>query len=202
MTESPIEAPRRRRRRNWAPEVLFEIERLNAFGVSAPKIQEAMDRDPALNALGVPGERTIRNIIADLPSGDGSGRWSIADDDGDEIRFLLEVLRHVIQMSNGKMRNLSIAEAKVLRVIAKAAPDLEPVFAYLTARRYVAQQEKKESTFDLDAYLAFQPWVQGGEADAAEDREYVNLPAYQRGVKEGWFENRDLQFSGEIRDFL
>lgn len=194
----------RRRRRIYDPAVLVAIERGVAQGLTAARIEEKLKEDEGLEGKATPSARTIRDIATRLTPEDESEAWTLATDDGDETQFLLRVLRQVIWMSNGKWRQLSVAEARVLKLIRKATwdLDLDEITAYLTARRYVSLLARGESTADLDAYLAFAPWVFDQEQEDSGDGGFINAPAYQRGVAERWFENRNFQFAEELDAFL
>lgn len=195
MTSQKSKPVRRRKRgRSVDPEVLTAIEALELRGLSAKTIEESLQRDEKLAGMHIPSRRSILNIIKDLQPRDGTEPWSFVSDDGDEVRFVLDVLRDVIQISSGKRRRLSVAEAGLLKRIHQVAPDLGTFATYLTTRRYLAAGAREESTDDLDAYLAFAPWLDHMKAKTGGKARTDESP-YSNGVACGWFENRHVSIT-------
>jgi hypothetical protein len=151
-------------------------------GWSAGQIHEALERDP--NTAGrAPSRRTIERKVKEHRSDDSSGTWSLVTTTPDDAALILPVLAAIIRGTKGKVTTLTNAEAKEIVTILTACPSIDPLRAFLYARLYLARAKNNASTVDIDAYLAFMPWV-----DDAKHQ------AWAAACKAGWIQSPPLMF--------
>lgn len=129
------------------------------------KVHEAFPKD-------APVEKTVQNIVSSRRP-DETGAWepTVAAPDIDAA-LVLPLLAHVIEVTEGKRRHLTLAEARLLTAVRTAAPTIAPAAALALAREYISATTP---TYDLDAFLAFAPW------DNVESRRL-----YEVALTDGW----------------
>src|SRR4051812_24752285 len=85
------------------PDVRQAIADLTMQGFSAPDIQRKLDRRTDLE--GVPIDlRTIQRWMKAYRPADPSNPWSFADADPEEARLALDIVIHVIDTTDGRLR--------------------------------------------------------------------------------------------------
>lgn len=168
--------PVRRTKRRLSRKVLDKIEELANDGYAATQVLIELQKDRNLKGEYLPPLRTLQRIIRDdiIPQ-DPSGPWSLADSEGIDAPAILEVLAEVISHTEGRVKSVTRNEAKWIVSISRAVPDLPTWGVFTLARAYLKREETKESTADLDTYLAFAPW---------RDREHEE--AYKKAVEAGY----------------
>lgn len=148
----------------WPPKHIYgELER--TYGVQAP------------------GYRTVQRIVAELTPKDASGPWTMSEDpDGDEAALVLPIIAAAIEMSAGKLRGVTVAQARWIVRLRRVVPELgERIVFYLAYRFVLAETTDRAGRLieETEQWLAFAPW----RSDAARAR-------YFRAVREGWIGNR------------
>jgi hypothetical protein len=167
-------------RRGWDGPLVRRVFNLALDGWSAAEIERELNRLVESGSLvldRVPTLRTVERWVKDVRPNHSSGRWRLDVSDGEDAAFLLAVRVAVMDVTDGRVRDLSVASVAWLRVILAVAPDLEPTAAYRLARLYQSRVERKQDTGNLDAWLAFGPW-----------RSPQAAAAYERAVERGWIE--------------
>ena len=125
--------------------------------------------------LKLPRQKTIENWFNDLNVSDESGTWSFANDETGMSGVILDTLRQLIETTNGRINSITTAEAGFITQIYSVAPNLDALMRWFIARWYVANKSREEPTAGLDAYLAYQPWL-NAQREAS----------YRRAVDRGW----------------
>jgi hypothetical protein len=102
--------------------------------------------------------RTLRRVVADHRRFDDSGPWEIdaaqVIDPDAAFAVLSDVIRHTV----GRVSQLSRLEARWVTTLTALWGDLPPWTVYRLAREYIIRRQRKESSLDLDTFLAFAPW--------------------------------------------
>lgn len=161
MATNPSKSVRERKRpRETDQRVVAAVEQLALMGWRAAEINQVLRRSAEFEGL-LPSDRTIRSIVAQLTPEDDSSRWRLDAETANEAPFLLGVLRVISRISHGRRQHLTQNEARSLKAISRAVPDVPPALAFVVARAYIARSDE-ESTSDLDLMLALRPWVPGG----------------------------------------
>lgn len=130
------------------------------------------------------GIRTIQAIRTDALRRDSSGAWSSAVASAEELAAVLPVLAWLLERT--AIRGLTVAEASALLTLTSYAPDLPVGSRFWVARRLAAARESGGPTTDLDQYLAFAPWQDGGArySKAFCDGKISNYLRFGGGVPE------------------
>ena len=156
----------RRRTRRTDPDVVSLIERLALEGWTATQTlrqlegsDEYADRAPSL--------RTVQDIARRVTPQSPGEQWTFATSDPDDAGTVLAALAAAIGRTGGRVNRISLDEAAMIARIARARPTIPPVTAWECARLYLARKRSGHSTDGLDAFLAFEPWRDGGELYAA-----------------------------------
>ena len=166
-------------------DVRVEIENLGLRGWSATQVEERLlTQDEMRHRL--PSLRTIQRILRELPKADDSGEWSLASADKADAPPVLEVLREVIEQTEGRIRTLTLKEADLISKLRSAAPALSPWRTYTVARTYIRHEARGDSTEELDATLAF---LGGGTR-----RDFAR---WSKAVAEGWVQTPFEWFHGD-----
>jgi hypothetical protein len=131
-----------------------------------------------------PTDRTVENIAREVTPRDSSGDWSPTDSDN-PMPQLREVLATVIERTEGRKRHLTKREAETTGRLLAFAPDVPPWQAYVLARWYLAEREANAPTEDLDEWLAFAPWQDGGAR-------------YERAFERGWIDDAFTDAAGRF----
>ena len=113
----------------------------------------------------IPTVRTVERIVKERRTLDASGPWSLADNDGDEIRLILEVRRVLIENFGHDVHRFSKEEAAWVLKIRRLAEDLDTYIAWIVALMYSSHLKAGLSTASLDDYLTFTPWRSGEESE-------------------------------------
>lgn len=146
------------------------IEQLAWEGRGPADIKRELDKMQADGKIQYsPDIKTVRKYAKGAASLDLSGPWSLAADDTGEPAAVLDALEAAVYATKGRVRTLTMAEARMVARIARAtdyvatglpAPDL-----WRLARLYVARTDRQDDTVDLDAFLALRPWKSQGDWD-------------------------------------
>ncbi|MBE3590444.1 MAG: hypothetical protein IMW98_06435 [Firmicutes bacterium] len=150
----------KRKRRRFPEEVYQAIYRMvreegltNAAQIHERLVQAFPDTAPT--------DRTVRAIVRELLPPDPSGPWQPGpDDDPEEAALVLEAWAETMARAKGRAswKLPSRERARWIAWIRSGWPDLDPVVAVVLATDYWARRASKQSTADLDAFLAFAPW--------------------------------------------
>ena len=175
-----------------ARQVVQELERLKGYVEAkvGPRLRQAASNEEllevaeglaplhldlldvlALLEAKIPDERTIRRRITERRPPDPHDPWTLATTKGDKAARLLPVLRAVLERTEGRTKGFSKATAEWVVRVRRAAPDLDPWYAYRIALAY--QRRTDLDTEDLDILLAFTP--RRGPALPAERQEAGNV---------------------------
>jgi len=198
-----------------ARQVVQELERLKGYVEAkvGPRLRQAASNEEllevaeglaplhldlldvlALLEAKIPDERTIRRRITERRPPDPHDPWTLATTKGDKAARLLPVLRAVLERTEGRTKGFSKATAEWVVRVRRAAPDLDPWYAYRIALAY--QRRTDLDTEDLDILLAFTP--RRGE------KEMDSLFAWARAHRPKWLLRTRLLLkdSGEFWDEL
>ena len=159
----------RRRKRSVLPAILGRILELIAIpGASAAGIHHQLEEEAESGKVGfskgdVPSVRTVQSIVSEYRLPGPSDPWSLADAQGDEAELVMPILQEVIEHTEGRVCQLTSAEAEWIAAIRRIEREpypqgLSPWDIYLLAREYVLLKERGEPTTGVDAFLAFTPW--------------------------------------------
>ena len=144
-------------RRRISGEIQEHIEELGLKGWSATQIQESLDNDPHIKEEDIPSLRTIQRVVAELKVEDNSGTWDWGESNED-IRPVLDVLRNVVTMTEGRVNSFTNREAKLVAKVREAAPNLYGEVVYFIVLEILRRKSKGASVHDIEGFLAFRPW--------------------------------------------
>lgn len=111
-----------------------------------------------------PGLRTIQEHVRRLQVDDTSGAWDLASADPATVSVVLNVLAVVVEDTDGRIREVTKAEAQWIVTIHQARADLSSWAIYVLARGATRREARGESLEVLTLYLALAPWRGGDEA--------------------------------------
>ena len=159
----------RTRKRNVLPAILGRILELatvrgaSAAGIHQQIEDEARSKEATFKLKDVPSVRTVQNIVREYTPRQPSDPWSLTDAQGDEAELVMPILQEVIEYTEGRVCQLTSAEAEWIAAIRRIEREPYPNGLsfwdiYLLAREYVLLKERGEPTTGVDAYLAFAPW--------------------------------------------
>jgi hypothetical protein len=154
---------RRKRRRDIKPKIESEIRRKALVeGWTAADIHGFLNKeanDGAWNENDVPSVRTIQRVVKDLKIQQDTSVWSPMGDVGEEdSRFILDVLRVAISVTEGRKCSFTIGESEMLLKLKRAMPDASPFVVWILLRLYMLYEANGDDTLPLDTYLAYAPW--------------------------------------------
>ena len=160
---------KRIRKRSVLPGIQRRIVALSADpGSSAAAIrrelvEKAKSEEAGFTENDIPSLRTVQSIVSEYTARHPSDPWSLADAQGDEAELVMPILQEVIEHTEGRVCQLTSAEAEWIAAIRRLEREpypkgLSPWDIYLLAREYVLLKERGEPTTGVDAYLAFTPW--------------------------------------------
>jgi hypothetical protein len=160
------------------------VKALDDVGFSAAEIQRMLgDHSPP--------DRTVRSIVQQNALEDASGAWTPINgiEPSTSLGHVLDVLRVVVAISEGRRPYLTRNEAARIAQLAAAAPDLSPLNLFRLARLYMRRIHDKQRTEDLDIYLAFAPWRDDESAaryaDVVKASRIATAPEYFAGAPKG-----------------
>jgi hypothetical protein len=132
--------------------------------LSAPEIHRRVEARYGPRSISL---STVRRVITEIGE-DESAPWSAMEADPDEAELVLPVLRAVIQNAIvvGRPLRLSQAEAVAISHIRAVTGEAVPLWDVLQLA--TAYAHGLIDPADLDAFLAFRPWVGADEAAAYE----------------------------------
>lgn len=141
------------------PDVRERIEELALAGWGPSAIErELLASDLASRSVGI---RTIQTIVSAVRRTDDSGPWSSATGTPEELATALPVLASLREHT--LIGRLTVDEVRALSRLAAYAPELPELTRFWIARRMVAARQSDESMAELDYFLAFAPWRDGGK---------------------------------------
>lgn len=146
-----------RRRRYWPTPVMETIEGMISEGYSAKQIREYLESELE-GQKKLPDVRTIQRMISEHDHADETGPWEIGPAADIDPGAALAVLGEVMALTEGRVSQLSKAEARWVSTLRMVWGDLPSYHLYGLARLYIWRRHRKETTADLDAFLAFAPW--------------------------------------------
>lgn len=105
--------------------------------------------------------KTVERVVKDMrPAQEKSEIWSLADSDGADSRRILRVLAYVIIESKHRVTFFTKMEAEWVLRLSYAAPGLDALRIWLLGKLYqIRLTRETPNTQDLDAYVAFRPWI-------------------------------------------
>ena len=192
---------RQRRYRRTPPEVLRFIEdqaRLNRASAATEIRRIAIDE---YGDVAVPGERTVRELVNEARGAAGTP-WRLEDRECD-ASVVLEVLRAVVEVSNGSVRGFDVDEARLITAIHGVAEKMDAVAKYLWAMRYKQRRALNEPTEDLDVALALRLWdpdVPHSVAKQAAERGLVSLALVKERIART--ERGSLYYSSDHENYF
>lgn len=154
------------KRPTTAPEALAEIAWLASLGHTGADIHRMLSGDPRFKNgefYGGPGLRTIQEHVRRQASHDTSGVWDLASADPATASVVLNVLAVVIRDTDGRIQEVTKAEAQWVGTIHQARPDLPEWTTYVLARMALRGEAQGESLKALTFFLAVAPWRGGDE---------------------------------------
>lgn len=154
-------------RKSYQPvELVQAVRDLVLKGYSPSQIYKHLEAQKCFKPM--PTLRTIQRMVKEIAPPDLSEEWSLADAEPEDARFVLDLLAVLTRVSEGRT-TLSRAMAEWALKVRKAAPSLPIYRTYEFAMEYRRQMEQRESTRDLDLFLALTPWESTDDADAYEN---------------------------------
>jgi len=145
---------------NLSTERLYEqvLELAIVHDLSATKIHREL---LSVGDAQIPHLRTIQRWVRDMARRSDSQTWTLSESDILEAREVIPVLEVIIVRSRGHIRTVSRAEGRWIGLIAASAPSLHKWSVWVLARLYEMRANQEGSFQDLDAFLAFTPWIDG-----------------------------------------
>jgi hypothetical protein len=140
---------------------------------SASAIHRVLDDDERFRGR-VPEPRTITRYMTKVRTVDPAERWQLLDATLDEARLVLPVLREILQVTDGRVRWFSRAEASIIARLRAATSETIPAwnaYSYAVAWSPI-HAAGGETLYHLDAAIALIDWttVPADEAYAAYSR--------------------------------
>ena len=156
------------RRRYIAAETQDAIEELIDGAYSPKQIEEKLHGDEEFKSLPrpLPTLRTIQRMVAEKL--DESGPWELDPTPDIDSVAAFAVLSEVIRHTEGRVSRLSRLEARWVTALVALRGELPAWEVYRLAREYILRRQQKQTTADLDAFLAFAPW------QAAQSKTYMD----------------------------
>lgn len=145
---------------------------------TAKQIHKQITEDFPNRGMDIPALRTVQERVKRLRVRDTSGRWVFAEADPGEAGPVLESIAAVIEQTDGRIRQVTRAEAAWITRLANARPTLPAYERWFLARFYLTRTANNDPVGDLDSYLAFAPW----ESPEARER-------YVTAIEEGWIQS-------------
>lgn len=141
-----------------ADERLYDkvLELAIAHGLSATDVHREL---LASEGEDIPHLRTIQRWVREMTRRNDSAEWSIGESDILEAREVIPVLEAIIIRSRGEIRTVTQAEARWIGLVAASAPGLDKWRVWVVARLYQMREHQGAGFDDLDAFLAFTPWI-------------------------------------------
>lgn len=160
-----------------------QVEGMIRFGLTSEEIAARLAAAVTAGKLSwAPTGRTIRNwITAGRVRGPAKpdDPWSLITGHPDDLPLVIPAIPHVLALPPAA-RWLSVREAELIARVRKAAPDLPVAAAVTVSALYAGRESRRESTADLDLYLAGGPW-----RDGVDDVAYARL-ADRAGLPRIW----------------
>ena len=149
---------KRNRRRNLDRYIEAWIQGKARLGFQPIEIHRQMLKEQQfLNRDNLPSEKTVQRVVNDVMIKDTSGPWTISDvkvDIGnislDDARLILDILRVVFLITEGKKRSFTIKEAQWVLKIAKLRPQMDYVTIFMFAQFYIYSETKGVNMEALD----------------------------------------------------
>lgn len=153
---------KRKRRRDIKPLVESEIRDKAVFGGRTAadifRFLQQRAKNEKWDENDVPSIRTIQRVVRELKIEQEMSPWTLKDAVDEGARHLLDALKGVIMLSDGRKSVLTREEAEWVLRLRRARPEMPPLLAWMLARFYMLYEAKGTDTRALDAYLAFEPW--------------------------------------------
>ncbi|CAN5246616.1 hypothetical protein BH23CHL1_BH23CHL1_13500 [soil metagenome] len=138
------------------------------------QIQRHLEAKPEF-AGRLPKIRTFQDVVKEVRSADPTETWSVHDSNPETANLVLETIAVMMVQTGGSVRNVTKGLAEWIVKVGTICPKMSYPNVYRMAWLYNVRIINKESTTDLDAYLAFKPWKDAG-----------HQVAYTRAIGEGW----------------
>jgi hypothetical protein len=138
-------------------EMRERIEHLAHLGFSAAEIEYKLAGEPWFGMY-LPHPTTIRRIVNRARGKTASGVWLLGDCSPEDAPALMDALRHLTVLSEGRRVSLGRDEADIAVRIHRVAPDLPTAANLWLALLYVQSQADAPDSSHIDAFLAFRPW--------------------------------------------
>ena len=114
----------------------------------------------------IPSLPTIRDVWREVNPPDNSGPWTVLSAAPDvDSELVLTVLREVVIWSEGHINSLSIAEARAVTSVKRAAPYMRGALLWAISREYIRRSIQEAEMSDLNLLLAINPWTDAAGRD-------------------------------------
>jgi hypothetical protein len=164
-----------------------ELQRLGKLHDQALALGQVGDGQVTWGENDVPEARTIQRTVRDYAPPDGAP-WQFAADEAEpEDAAVLGVCAYLLGATGvgPRTNTVTVAQAKTIRGLRRAWPDLPDGLTWSLTRAYVGRSSHGLPTVHLDQFLAFAPWRSTDHADAY-------LAAVQTGRIEHWVPWTDM----------
>jgi hypothetical protein len=149
---------KRNRRRNLDRDLEAWIQGKARLGFQPAEIYRLILKEKQfLNRDNLPSEKTVQRVVNDVIIKDTSGPWTIRDvkvDIGnislDDTRLILDILRVVFLITEGKKKSFTNKEAQWVLKIAKIRPQMDYLTIFMFAQFYIYYEAKGVSNEPLD----------------------------------------------------
>lgn len=166
------------------PDVRQAIEKLAVLDPSRPtasSIRRTVLANPDYRGRVPESDRTIRAIVsrarAAMPAASDPWRLESVDPASDGARFVLDALAAAYAFSGGRIRTVSVEDARWIERVARARPDWKPLEWWAYARLY---QREGVDVVDLDLGLALR------ESGVYEEIPKVPDDSSTKAEKQAW----------------
>jgi hypothetical protein len=153
--------PQTRRGKRTDPDVEQAIAQLATEGTSAPRIEALLSQDKRY-ADRLPRIRAIQGIAARYRLADPSGEWRIVTAPLDDVAYVLPVLAELAE-SDYPTQRPTLREGHYIAMLRRYDPTIPAVTAYLIARVLVVAEDDGRSTREIEEFLGFRAWRDGGD---------------------------------------
>jgi hypothetical protein len=139
-------------------DVRVQIETLARDGYLPSEIRRRLEADERFSGR-EPSDKTIqkyRTATLRRLAAASTAPWRPTDSPPEEVRFILEVLAHVIERT--KRREITVDEAEWISRLHAVEPDMPPGYVY----ELVSAARDERGTARVTQFVAFRPWDDNG----------------------------------------
>jgi hypothetical protein len=153
---------------------------------SAAAIRGYLEQDPDVVA-DLPSPRTVEYLVKQARPADPSGTWSFARDERGDAQWVLPALAAVIEVTQGRRRELTVQEAEWVARIRRAVPSMPGWDAYQLARLFMAGGDPRP----MEAHMAF---------EAANAKPRNGYFRYLYAARQGWVDGSPIELGKEVEE--